>query len=71
MEKRIGNIIATWITRKASGFPVSDAQTGFRAFTRDSALQAVNHNLKRVEIPVNFRKREGTSRMQKEHILQY
>lgn len=79
LGKRIGNIIATRITSMASGYPVSDAQTGFRAFSRDAALrmaifsdytyvqetimQAVNHNLTLVEIPVDFRKREGTSRL--------
>ena len=37
-KKRVGNKLATWITRVASGYPVSDAQTGFRAFSRDAAL---------------------------------
>jgi glycosyltransferase involved in cell wall biosynthesis len=79
LQKKIGNMIATWVTRRASGYPVSDAQTGFRAFTRDAALrmnilsdytyvqetimQAVNHNLTMVEIPIDFRKREGESRL--------
>lgn len=78
-QKRIGNIIATRVTRMASGFPVTDAQTGFRAFSRDAALrmnilsdytyvqetimQAVGHNLTMVEIPIEFRKREGSSRL--------
>jgi glycosyltransferase involved in cell wall biosynthesis len=78
-QKRIGNIIATRVTRMASGYPVTDAQTGFRAFSRDAALhmnilsdytyvqetilQAVKHNLTLVEIPIDFRKRENESRL--------
>ena len=78
-QKKIGNILATRVIRMASGYPVTDAQTGFRAFTRDAALrmniladytyvqetimQAVNHNLTLVEIPIEFRKREGNSRL--------
>ena len=78
-QKKIGNIIATRVTRMASGYPVTDAQTGFRAFSRDAALrmnilsdytyvqetimQAVDHNLTMVEIPIEFRKREGDSRL--------
>ncbi|AHL23104.1 glycosyltransferase family 2 protein [Thermococcus nautili] len=75
MQKRIGNKIATWVTRIASGFPTSDAQTGFRAFSRDAAMrlhvladytyvqetiiQANHYGLKIVEVPVQFRKRQG------------
>lgn len=78
-QKKIGNILATRVTRMASGYPVTDAQTGFRAFTRDAALrmniladytyvqetimQAVNHNLTLVEVPIEFRKRDGHSRL--------
>ena len=38
LQKRIGNKIATFVTRQVSGLPVSDAQSGFRAFTRDAAM---------------------------------
>lgn len=78
-QKRIGNIIATRVTKMASKYPVTDAQTGFRAFSRDAALhmnilseytyvqetimQAMNNNLTMVEIPIDFRKREGKSRL--------
>ena len=78
-QKRIGNKIATWVTKIASGYPVTDAQTGFRAFSRDAALhlnvmsdytyvqetilQAVNNGLVIKEIPVDFRRREGESRL--------
>lgn len=74
-QKRIGNKIATWVTRIVSGFPTSDAQTGFRAFSRDAAMklhvlgdytyvqetiiQANQHGLKIVEVPITFRKRKG------------
>jgi len=75
LQKRIGNKIATWVTRIASGFPTSDAQTGFRAFSRDVAMrlhvladytyvqetiiQANHYGLKIVEVPIEFRKRRG------------
>ena len=78
-QKRMGNRLATWVTKKASGYPVTDAQTGFRAFSRDAALrlnvmsdytyvqetilQAVNNGLVIKEIPVDFRRREGESRL--------
>lgn len=77
--KKTGNKIATWVTAKLSGFPTSDAQTGFRAFSRDAALhlnvlsdytytqetiiQASYKGLKIVEVPVDFRKRKGKSRL--------
>jgi len=76
-QKRLGNILATCVTRMASGYPVTDARTGFRAFSRDAALrmnilydytyvqetiiQAVDHNLTMVEIPIEVRKCEGDS----------
>ncbi|ODS40514.1 MAG: glycosyl transferase family 2 [Candidatus Altiarchaeales archaeon WOR_SM1_79] len=79
MQKKIGNKIATFVTRFVSGFPVSDAQTGFRAFSREAALklnilsehtyvqetiiQAVNKGLKIVEVPIEFRRRDGRSRL--------
>jgi len=74
-----GNKIATQVTRWATGLPIKDAQTGFRAFTRDAALrmnltgeytytqetliQAANKKLKIEQIPVEFRRREGKSRL--------
>ena len=75
----VGNIIATRVTRMATGWNIADAQTGFRAFSREAALrmnisggktyvqetliQAANSGLTLVEIPVEFRKREGESRL--------
>ena len=79
IEKKIGNRIATFITRIVSGFPVSDAQSGFRAFTRDCALrlnvmadytyvqetliQASHYGLVIEEVPIEFRRRDGHSRL--------
>ena len=74
-----GNKLATQVTRWATGLPINDAQTGFRAFSREAALrmnltgdytytqetliQAANKNLIIEQIPVEFRKREGKSRL--------
>jgi glycosyltransferase involved in cell wall biosynthesis len=74
-----GNKLATRVTRWATGLPINDAQTGFRAFSRESALrmnltgdftytqetliQAANKHLKIEQIPVEFRRREGNSRL--------
>lgn len=77
--KKLGNKLATWVTRKVTGLPIKDAQTGFRAFTREAALrmnltsnytyvqetliQAANKNLTVEQIPIEFREREGKSRL--------
>jgi glycosyltransferase involved in cell wall biosynthesis len=74
-----GNKLATRVTRRVTGWPVRDAQTGFRAFTRDAAcrmnltgdytyvqetlIQAANKNLTLVQVPVEFRRRDGNSRL--------
>jgi glycosyltransferase involved in cell wall biosynthesis len=74
-----GNKLATRVIRWTTGLPVRDAQTGFRAFSREAALrmnltgdytytqetiiQAANKNLKVAQIPVEFRRREGKSRL--------
>jgi glycosyltransferase involved in cell wall biosynthesis len=79
MGKKLGNKLATWVTRKVTGLPIKDAQTGFRAFTREAALrmnltsnytyvqetliQAANKNLTVEQIPIEFREREGKSRL--------
>lgn len=34
LPRRLSNIITTWIIRHGFGVPVSDSQSGFRAFTR-------------------------------------
>jgi len=77
--KKVGNRIATFVTRKLSGLDISDAQTGFRAFSKRAALmlnilsdytytqetiiQAAYKKLGIVEVPVEFRKRRGESRL--------
>lgn len=79
-QKRVGNKMATWVTRRVTGLPIIDAQTGFRAFSREAALrmtltsgsytyvqetliEAANKRLKVEQIPVEFRMREGPSRL--------
>jgi len=75
--KRFGNKAFTFLVRRLSGLDISDSQTGFRALTRDAAMrinilstytytqemiiQAAYKNLKVVEVPCVFRKREGSS----------
>jgi len=75
IHKKVTNRIATFVTRQVSGLPISDAQTGFRAFTRDAAfhlnvmadytyvqetlMQAANYGLVIEEVPIEFRKRKG------------
>jgi glycosyltransferase involved in cell wall biosynthesis len=74
-QKRFGNKLATFVVGMASGKRISDAQTGFRAFSREAALRIVVHSgytytqetiiqashkrLGIVEVPVEFRKRSG------------
>jgi glycosyltransferase involved in cell wall biosynthesis len=74
-----GNKLATRVTRWVTGLPIKDAQTGFRAFSREAALrmnltgdytytqetliQAANKHLNIEQIPVEFRRREGNSRL--------
>lgn len=74
-----GNKLATLSIRWATQLPIKDAQTGFRAFSREAALrmnltgdytytqetiiQAANKNLTIVQIPVEFRRRDGKSRL--------
>ncbi len=79
LRKRLGNMISSWAVRRISGLPVSDAQTGFRAFSREAALrmnvqssytytqetilQAASSRLAVEEIPIEFRKRADESRL--------
>ncbi|MCK5343857.1 MAG: glycosyltransferase family 2 protein, partial [Candidatus Heimdallarchaeota archaeon] len=37
--KKYGNMTATLVTRFISGYPVKDAQSGFRAFSRKAAMK--------------------------------
>ncbi len=77
--KKYGNLIATLVTRLVSGYPVRDSQSGFRAFSRETALklnilsdytyvqeviiQAVDKRLKILQTPCEFRERKGKSRL--------
>ena len=70
MSKKLGNKVATKFASRAAGKHFSDAQTGFRAFSKDAAMrlnimgdftytqetlvQAVNKNLRICEVPVNL-----------------
>lgn len=76
-SKKFGNRMATRIVSHAAGQKFSDCQTGFRALTREAAFRmnlfsqftytqeslvnAVHHNLRVVEVPVSFYKRQDTS----------
>jgi len=77
--KKLGNKLATWLTKNMSGLPIKDAQTGFRAFSREAALrlnlsgsytyvqetliQASHKGLVIEQVPVEFRARDGKSRL--------
>jgi glycosyltransferase involved in cell wall biosynthesis len=79
LGKKIGNSVSTFVTGFVAGFSVLDGQSGFRAFSREAALrlnvlsnytyvqetiiQAVNKNLSIVQVPCEFRKRQGSSRL--------
>ena len=74
-SKKYGNLLATFVTRIISGYPVKDAQSGFRAFSKEAAvrlnvlgdytyvqeviIQAVFKKLRIVQIVCEFRKRAG------------
>ncbi|MCR4368373.1 MAG: glycosyltransferase family 2 protein [archaeon] len=74
-----GNKAMSFLVRTLTGLPISDAQTGFRAFSKNAAmkinifsdytytqetiLEAWEKKLAIKEVPVDFRKREGKSRL--------
>ena len=73
-SKKAGNRLATRIVSRAAGQKFSDCQTGYRAlsreaafrmnvfsnftYTQESLVNAIHHNMKIVEVPVMFYKRE-------------
>ena len=77
--KRFGNIAFSGVVSKITGIQISDAQTGFRAFTRKVAegiqiksshtytqeqiIRAVNQKFRIKEVPIYFAKRDGKSRL--------
>ncbi len=78
-QKRIGNLLATKAVALVSGIPITDGQTGFRAFSREAALrlnvlsnytytqetivQAGYLKLALAEVPIDFRMRADKSRL--------
>lgn len=86
-QKRWGNRLATFVVGWAAGMKVSDAQTGFRAFSREAAMrlfihtgytytqemiiQAVHKRLSIVEVPVEFRKRKNGGSRLIANVLKY
>jgi len=79
LVKRWGNRAFSRAISHITRFKVSDAQTGFRAFTREIAekieiksshtytqeqiIKSVKHKYKVKEIPIHFAKRDGKSRL--------
>lgn len=73
---KYGNILGSFILRTLTGFHIIDASSGFRAFSRDTALklniffghtythqtiiEAVYKKIKIAQVPIEFRKRENT-----------
>lgn len=79
LVKRLGNIAFSKVVSQVSGIHISDAQTGFRAFTRKVAesipinsshtytqeqiIRAVKQKFRIREVPIYFAKRDGKSRL--------
>ncbi len=79
LGNKYGNMIGSWVLRKLTKKNIIDASTGFRAFSREAALrlnvmtshtythetliQAADQHLKMAQVPVEFRKRIGRSRL--------
>jgi glycosyltransferase involved in cell wall biosynthesis len=85
--RRHGNIVGTWITRRALGLDVSDVTTGFRAFSRDALLrlnvtseftytletlvQAARKRLTVAEVPVPVRPRVAGTSRMTHNVVAY
>ena len=77
--KRVGNIAFSRAVSQITNLEITDAQTGFRAFTKEVAkkipirskhtytqeqiIRAAREKFKIKEVPVYFRKRDGKSRL--------
>ena len=73
-SKKYGNMLGSWVVRRLSGLPISDASSGFRAYSREAALkmniisphtythetiiQAGVKRLRMVEVPLLFGRRK-------------
>jgi len=82
--KRLGNMAFSWVISNVTNLKISDAQTGFRAFTREVAeklnitsnhtytqeqiIRAAKQNFKIKEVPVYFKRRDGKSKLMKNPI---
>ncbi len=78
-SKKYGNIIGSKVVKISAGYPLKDASSGFRAYSKEAALklfvtskhtythetliQATHKKLKVVEVEVEFRKRNGHSKL--------
>lgn len=74
-SKRLGNHFGTWVVKKLSGVPITDAHTGYRAlsrhaalsmnvlsqytYTQETILQAGFKKLQVLEVPITFRTRSA------------
>ncbi|MCP3682764.1 MAG: glycosyltransferase family 2 protein [bacterium] len=81
LTKKLGNMAFSKVISQVTGRKISDAQTGFRAFTREVAekvqitsnytytqeqiIRAIKCGFLIKEIPIYFAKREGKSRLMK------
>jgi glycosyltransferase involved in cell wall biosynthesis len=77
--KKYGNMMGSKVVELAAGYKIKDASSGFRSYSKEAALrlfvtsthtythdtliQASHKNLKVIEVPVDFRKREGHSKL--------
>lgn len=77
--KKYGNLLGSKVVKLSAGYPIIDASSGFRAYSREAALklfvtsthtythetliQAGKKGLKVLEVPVEFKKREGHSKL--------
>ncbi|MCD4759914.1 glycosyltransferase family 2 protein [archaeon] len=78
-SKKYGNILGTKVVARVAGYKIRDASSGFRAYSKEAALklfvisdhtythetliQAKRKRLKVLETPVEFRKRNGNSKL--------